>query len=70
MSERTQMQWRIWLNYLLAKADGNEHEAAEILYALTNRTLQQVIASLPPAERAKVLARSREIISEEDLFND
>jgi|SRR5262249_45430932 transcriptional regulator with XRE-family HTH domain len=29
------------------------------------RTLQQVIDSLPPAERAKVLARSREIISEE-----
>jgi transcriptional regulator with XRE-family HTH domain len=29
------------------------------------RTLQQVIASLPPAERAKVLARSREIIGEE-----
>jgi transcriptional regulator with XRE-family HTH domain len=29
------------------------------------RTLQQVIDSLPPAERAKVLARSREIITEE-----
>jgi transcriptional regulator with XRE-family HTH domain len=29
------------------------------------RTLEQVIDSLPPAERAKVLARGREIIAEE-----
>ena len=29
------------------------------------RTLEQVIDSLPPAERAKVLARSREIIAGE-----
>jgi DNA-binding XRE family transcriptional regulator len=29
------------------------------------RTLKQVIDSLPPAERAKVLARGREVIAEE-----
>ena len=31
------------------------------------RTLQQAIDSLPPAERAKVLARGREIIAMQHL---
>jgi hypothetical protein len=34
MSERTQTQWRLWTEYLLAKADGNEVEAAQKLSEL------------------------------------
>jgi len=38
------------------------HANAQIM-----RTLQQAIDSLPPAERAKVLARGREIIAMQHL---
>jgi hypothetical protein len=36
-----------------------------VLPALLLRNLDQIIASLPPAQRAKVLARGRELIAEE-----
>lgn len=40
MSERTQAQWLLWIEYLLAKAAGNEVEAAQKLKLLTERSVQ------------------------------
>jgi|SoiMethySBSTD1v2_1073268.scaffolds.fasta_scaffold2760402_2 hypothetical protein len=35
MTTRTQAMWLLWIEYLLAKADGNEVEAAEKLKLIT-----------------------------------